>query len=92
MDNKILVIYSRFENSQKASLKNLITSLSASMRIKSQGRLINAHHSKKMMDLVRAGGIDLIVTKSISRFGRNAINVIGAIQELKKIGIEIYFD
>jgi len=45
-----------------------------------------------MMDLARAGGIDLIVTKSISRFGRNTINVIEAIQELRKIGIEIYFE
>lgn len=45
-----------------------------------------------MMDLARAGGIDLIVTKSISRFCRNTINVIGAIQELRKIGVEIYFE
>jgi len=45
-----------------------------------------------MMDLARAGGIDLILTKSISRFGRNTINVIEAIQELRKIGIEIYFE
>ena len=44
------------------------------------------------MDLARAGGIDLILTKSISRFGRNTINVIEAIQELRKIGIEIYFE
>jgi len=44
------------------------------------------------MDSARAGGIDLIITKSISRFGRNTINVIGAIQELRKIGIEIYFE
>ena len=36
------------------------------------------------MDLARAGGIDLIVTKSISRFGRNTINVIGAIPRIKK--------
>lgn len=41
------------------------------------------------MDLARAGGIDLFVTKSISRFGRNIFIVIGAIQELRKIGIEI---
>lgn len=44
------------------------------------------------MDLTRAGGIDLIVTKSISRFGRNTINVIEAIQELRKIGVEIFFE
>ena len=44
------------------------------------------------MDLACSGGIDLIVTKTISRFGRNTINVIEAIQELRKIGIEIYFE
>lgn len=44
------------------------------------------------MYIARAGGIDLIVTKPILGFGRNAINVIGAIQELRKIWIEIYFE
>lgn len=45
-----------------------------------------------MMDLARAGGIDLIVSKSISRFGRNTINVIGAVQELGMIEIEMNFE
>jgi hypothetical protein len=39
------------------------------------------------MDLGRAGGIDLIATKSISRFDRNTINVIETIKELRKIGV-----
>ncbi|MBU1145033.1 MAG: recombinase family protein [Firmicutes bacterium] len=59
---------------------------------KESGKTNKRSSFQKMMDLARAGGIDLIVTKSISRFGRNTINVIEAIQELRKIGIEIYFE
>jgi len=59
---------------------------------KESGKTNKRSSFQKMMDLARAGGIDLIVTKSISRFGRNTINVIGAIQELRKIGIEIFFE
>ena len=59
---------------------------------KESGKTNKSSSFQKMMDLARAGGIDLIVTKSISRFGRNTINVIEAIQELRKKGIEICFE
>ena len=59
---------------------------------KESGKTNKRSSFQKMMDSARAGGIDLIVTKSISRFGRNTVNVIEAIQELRKIGIEIYFE
>lgn len=45
-----------------------------------------------MLDLARADDIDLIVTTSITIFGRNTISVVWVIQEFRKIGIEIYFE
>jgi len=39
----------------------------------------------------RAGKIDLIVTKSISRFARNTIDVLSICQELKALGVDVYF-
>ena len=39
----------------------------------------------EMMDAARAGKIDLILTKSISRFGRNVVDVLSSLRELNKL-------
>jgi len=39
-----------------------------------------------------AGKIDLIITKSISRFARNTLDAIGYIRKLKAAGVEVYFE
>ena len=39
-----------------------------------------------------AGQIDLIVTKSISRFARNTLDTISFVRKLKDKGIEVYFE
>lgn len=38
-----------------------------------------------------AGKIDLIVTKSVSRFARNTVDTLTTIRELKAHGVEVYF-
>lgn len=38
------------------------------------------------------GKIDLILTKSISRFARNTVDTLTAIRKLKQKGIEVYFE
>ena len=38
------------------------------------------------------GKIDLIITKSVSRFARNTVDTLTTIRELKKHGIEVYFE
>ena len=38
------------------------------------------------------GGIDLIVTKSVSRFARNTVDSLTTIRKLKENGIEVYFE
>jgi len=38
-----------------------------------------------------AGKIDLIVTKSVSRFARNTVDSLTAIRKLKDYGVEVYF-
>ena len=40
----------------------------------------------------KAGKIDLILCKSISRFARNTVLTIQTIRELKECGVEVYFD
>ncbi|MDR1748233.1 MAG: recombinase family protein, partial [Spirochaetaceae bacterium] len=46
----------------------------------------------RMMQKCRAGSIDLIITKSVSRFARNTLDSIGWVRKLKKMGIGIIFE
>lgn len=46
----------------------------------------------KMIECARNGEIDLILTKSISRFSRNTVDVITYIRELRDINVEIFFE
>lgn len=39
-----------------------------------------------------AGNIDLIVTKSVSRFARNTVDSLTTIRDLKSHGVEVYFE
>ena len=39
-----------------------------------------------------AGRIDLIITKSVSRFARNTVDTLTAIRKLKEYGVEVYFE
>ena len=40
----------------------------------------------------RAGKIDAIITKSISRFARNTVALLETVRELKGLGIDVYFE
>lgn len=45
-----------------------------------------------MIEIAKSGGIDLILTKSISRFARNTIDCLTIIQELKAKNVEVFFE
>ena len=47
---------------------------------------------KQMIEDALAGKIDLIITKSVSRFARNTVDSLTTVRELKEKGIEIYFE
>jgi DNA invertase Pin-like site-specific DNA recombinase len=38
------------------------------------------------------GGIDLIVTKSVSRFARNTVDSLTTVRKLKEKGVEVWFE
>ena len=46
----------------------------------------------EMIDSALNGNIDLIITKSISRFARNTLDTISITRKLKAKGIEVYFE
>ena len=40
----------------------------------------------------RAGRIDQIITKSVSRFARNTVTLLTTVRELKSLGVDVYFE
>ncbi len=46
----------------------------------------------RMIDDALAGKIDLILTKSVSRFARNTVDSLTTVRKLKEKGIEVYFE
>ncbi|WP_265859830.1 recombinase family protein [Clostridium botulinum] len=47
---------------------------------------------KKMIDDALSGKIDLIITKSVSRFARNTVDTLTTVRKLKDKGVEVYFE
>ncbi|MBU1094580.1 MAG: recombinase family protein [Firmicutes bacterium] len=104
---KRVVIYARVSTElveQETSYERQVLELAKSVRDnkdynlvcvyadKESGRSMNRPAFTQMLELVNAGAIDLILTKSIARFGRNIIEVVNIIQELRLKGVEIYFE
>lgn len=52
----------------------------------------NRPEFQKMLAACRKKEIDLIITKSISRFARNTTTVLKYVRELKELGIAVYFE
>ena len=46
----------------------------------------------RLLSDCRAGKIDLVLTKSISRFARNTVTLLETVRELKQIGVDVYFE
>lgn len=47
---------------------------------------------QKLMEECRAGNVDMVITKSISRLARNTVTLLETTRELKRLGVDIYFE
>jgi len=47
---------------------------------------------RRMLQDAQDGKIDTIITKSISRFARNTLDCLKCVDDLKKIGVNVYFE
>lgn len=47
---------------------------------------------QQMLLACRTGKVDLILTKSISRFARNVVDCVETVRNLKEMGVEVYFE
>ena len=56
------------------------------------GTTINRPEFQRMLEDCRAGRIDLVITKSVTRFARNTVILLETIRELKKLNVDCYFE
>ena len=47
---------------------------------------------QRLLSDCRAGNIDMVITKSISRFARNTVTLLETVRELKLIGVDVFFE
>ena len=59
---------------------------------KSGTRVDNRDEVKRLMNDCRNGKVDLILMKSLNRFGRNTLDVLLMLNELSKLNVAVYFE
>lgn len=47
---------------------------------------------QQLLSDCRAGNIDMVITKSVSRFARNTVTLLRTVRELKELGINVLFE
>ena len=47
---------------------------------------------QRLLTDCREGKIDLVITKSISRFARNTVTLLETVRELKELGVDVFFE
>lgn len=52
----------------------------------------NRPEFQKLLSDCRAGKIDMVITKSITRFARNTVTLLAAVRELKALDIDVFFE
>ena len=52
----------------------------------------NREGFQRLLADCRAGKIDMVLTKSISRFARNMVTLLETVRELKTLGVDVYFE
>nr|WP_270810396.1 recombinase family protein [Hungatella effluvii] len=61
-------------------------------KARSGTKIVRRDDFNQMISDCRLGKIDMIITKSVTRFARNTVDSIQAIRELKALGIAVYFE
>ena len=56
------------------------------------GTTINRPEFQRMLQDCREGKIDLVVTKSVTRFARNTVDTLQTVRNLKAAGVEVIFE
>lgn len=52
----------------------------------------NRENFQQLLTDCRDGKVDLVITKSISRFARNTVTLLETVRELKNMGVDVFFE
>ena len=52
----------------------------------------NRENFQRLLAECRKGTIQMVITKSISRFARNTVTLLSTVRELKSLGVDVYFE
>ena len=52
----------------------------------------NRENFQRLLAECRKGTIQMVITKSISRFARNTVTLLETVRELKALGVDVYFE
>lgn len=52
----------------------------------------NRENFQRLLAECRKGTIQMVITKSISRFARNTVTLLETVRELKTLGVDVYFE
>ena len=52
----------------------------------------NRENFQRLLTDCRSGKVDMIITKSISRFARNTVTLLETVRELKNMGVDVFFE
>lgn len=52
----------------------------------------NRENFQRLLADCRDGKVDMIITKSISRFARNTVTLLKTVRELKNMGVDVFFE
>ena len=52
----------------------------------------NRENFQRLLADCRAGLVDMVITKSISRFARNTVTLLETVRELKTLGVDVFFE
>ena len=47
---------------------------------------------QRLMEDCRGGKVNMVITKSISRFARNTVTLLESVRELKALGVDVFFE
>ena len=47
---------------------------------------------QKLLQVCREKQVDMVITKSISRFARNTVTLLATVRELKALGVDVFFE
>ena len=104
---KRVAAYARVSSSKDASLQSLSAQISYYSAYiqrhtgweyagvyadEATGTKDSRNEFQRLLSDCRAGSIDIIMTKSISRFARNTVDLLETVRDLKELGVGVYFE